>query len=80
MAANDRKTSPASDTAPKESTGAGAEGAAAINRVSGDSRRGQGAEEKGSEPLEGTERIHKPSYGGEGGEPRISSDQRESRR
>ena len=31
----------------------------------------------GSEPLAGREREHKPSYGGEGGSPRTSSDQRE---
>jgi hypothetical protein len=31
----------------------------------------------GSEPLSGREREHKPSYGGEGGSPRTSSDQRE---
>jgi len=31
----------------------------------------------GSEPLTGREREHKPSYGGEGGSPRTSSDQRE---
>ena len=36
----------------------------------------KGTERKGSEPL--TERgQHKGSYGGEGGEPRVSSDQRE---
>ena len=32
---------------------------------------------KGSEPLDGRKSEHKPSYGGEGGAPRTSSDQRE---
>jgi hypothetical protein len=34
---------------------------------------------QGSEPLEGRGSEHKPSYGGEGGKPRTSSDQRENR-
>lgn len=34
----------------------------------------------GSEPLEGRKSEHKPSYGGEGGEPRTSSEQREGQR
>jgi hypothetical protein len=34
-------------------------------------------ERPGSEPLSGREREHKSGYGGEGGEPRTSSDQRE---
>ena len=34
---------------------------------------------RGSEPLEGRGSEHKPSYGGEGGVPRTSSDQREGR-
>ena len=37
----------------------------------------QGSERSGSEPLRGRQSEHKPSYGGEGGEPRTSSDQRE---
>ena len=36
----------------------------------------QGTDRSGSEPLE-RDREHKPSYGGEGGEARTSSDQRE---
>ena len=61
----------------KGPTGIGAEGAAGINAVSGREREEKGATEKGSEPLQETEKIHKPSYGGEGGKPRTSSDQRE---
>ena len=41
--------------------------------------RGQdagGTDRAGSEPL-GRQREHVPSYGGQGGEPRVSSDQRE---
>ena len=38
--------------------------------------RGQG-DRAGSEPLRGRESEHKPSYGGEGGSARTSSDQRE---
>lgn len=38
--------------------------------------RGQG-DRAGSEPLTGRQNEHKGSYGGEGGEPRTSSDQRE---
>ncbi len=45
-----------------------------------DAVTGRGAEgtadRAGSEPLE-RDREHKPSYGGEGGKPRTSSDQRE---
>ena len=37
----------------------------------------QGSDRAGSEPLRGRQSEHKPSYGGEGGEPRTSSDQRE---
>jgi len=36
-----------------------------------------GGASKGSEPLEGRKSEHKPSYGGEGGGPRTSSDERE---
>ena len=50
-----------------ESTGSGTD--------AGGSSRG-GAERLGSEPLS-RDREHKPSYGGEGGAPRTSSDKRE---
>jgi hypothetical protein len=54
--------------------GAGAQGAAA-EAVTG--RGGDGdADRAGSEPLD-RDREHKPSYGGEGGSPRTSSDTRE---
>ena len=46
----------------------------ASDQADGSERKG--ADRKGSEPLERS-RPHKGSYGGEGGEPRVSSDQRE---
>ena len=67
-----------------QSTGAGAEGAQGIH----DSKAQRGTLDQGqrdqsgmsgSEPLEGRGSEHKPSYGGEGGVPRTSSDQREGR-
>ena len=74
-----------------KSTGAGSEAAegmhatdgrsphdksAVTNRATG--REGSGEEERtGSEPMDRT-KEHKGSYGGEGGSPRTSSDQRES--
>jgi hypothetical protein len=58
-------------------TGAGGEAAQGIHDANeGGSPRG-GAPRRGSEPLEGREQEHKGSYGGEGGAPRTSSDQRE---
>ena len=67
-------TTPPADRKP---TGAGAEAARGINTVSGEKREETG-KAKGSEPLsKHTEQVHKPSYGGEGGKPRTSSDQRE---
>lgn len=71
-------------------TGAGSEAAAGIRgagvgklggrsttpRETGRSHRA-GAERAGSEPLIGRDVIHKSGYGGEGGKPRTSSDQRE---
>jgi len=67
-------TTPHAETKP---TGAGAEGARGINTVSGEKREETGRA-KGSEPLGNqTDQVHKPSYGGEGGKPRTSSDQRE---
>ena len=56
------------------------EGADAAGTDGTDAVTGRGAEgsadRAGSEPL-GREREHKPSYGGVGGKPRTSSDQRE---
>ena len=65
-------------------TGMGAEGAQGIHdtqqqRGTLDHEQREQAGMRGSEPLEGREREHKPSYGGEGGRPRTSSDQREGR-
>lgn len=47
------------------------------DRESGRSLRA-GAERSGSEPLLGRTRVHESGYGGKGGEPRTSSDERES--
>ena len=65
-------------------TGMGAEGAQGIHdaqqqRGTLDHEQREQAGMRGSEPLEGRGSEHKPSYGGEGGVPRISSDQRENR-
>ena len=65
-------------------TGMGAEGAQGIHDVKGqrgtlDQEQREQAGMSGSEPLEGRGSEHKPSYGGEGGKPRTSSDQRENR-
>ena len=69
--------------------GAASGGGAAETGMGGEANRGvdgakvergsdeQGSERAGSEPLRGRQSEHKPSYGGEGGEPRTSSDQRE---
>lgn len=54
-------------------TGAGKEAAAGIH---GANDGGSGSR-PGSEPLDDRETEHKPGYGGEGGAPRTSSDQRE---
>jgi hypothetical protein len=70
------------------SLGAGAEAAAGVHATQpgqtgeDDAATGRGteggAERAGSEPLtRDRAREHKPSYGGEGGEPRTSSDTRE---
>ena len=72
-------------------TGAGSEAAEGMHAVGGRDqteksavenaadRQGDGDEgaRSGSEPLEGRKTEHRGSYGGEGGEPRVSSDQRE---
>ena len=72
------------------SLGAGAEAAVGVHAQHGESDEGvqqaqnadarpasaQGTDRSGSEPLE-RDREHKPSYGGEGGAPRTSSDTRE---
>lgn len=77
--------------ADKSPTGMGAEAAEGINdmdthvrgersgldsRVTGRSFRA-GADRSGSEPLANRGWVHESGYGGKGGEPRISSDQRE---
>jgi hypothetical protein len=65
-----------------ESTGMGGEGAQGIHNVQQqrgtlDQDQRQQSGMNGSEPLEGRGSEHKGSYGGEGGTPRVSSDQRE---
>ena len=79
-------------SAGSKSTGAGAEAAEGMHAAEGGqsqhdktalSSKGTGREgasepdRKGSEPME-RNKEHKGSYGGEGGSPRTSSDQRES--
>jgi len=80
-----------SKAAGSKSTGAGAEAAEGMHATKGRSehdksaltskttgREGSAEEDrKASEPMD-RNREHKGSYGGEGGEPRTSSDQRES--
>ena len=66
------------------STGMGAEGAQGIHdakeqRGTLDQEQREQSGMSGSEPLDGRGAEHKPSYGGEGGKPRVSSDQREGR-
>ena len=66
------------------STGAGAEGAKGIEDANDqrgplDREQREQAGMRGSEPLTDRGNEHKPSYGGEGGAPRTSSDQREGR-
>lgn len=65
-ASKSRKTrkSPPTKRGHDAPTGAGSEAAAGIHGA-------------GSEPLVGREVVHKSGYGGEGGRPRTSSDQRE---
>ena len=68
-----------------ESTGMGAEGAQGIHGTQEqrggtlDHEQREQAGMRGSEPLTDRGNEHKPSYGGEGGTPRTSSDQREGR-
>jgi hypothetical protein len=83
-----RRGMTASDRA---STGAGAEAAegihsaeeerppherSAVEHAHGEPGRGEGAGLSGSEPLRHRETEHKSGYGGEQGDPKISSDQR----
>ena len=82
-----RRGMTASDRA---NTGAGAEGAEGIHSAKGRNEkersgvehahgepgRGEGAGLSGSEPLRHRETEHKSGYGGEGAEPKTSSDQR----
>lgn len=67
---------------PERGTGMGAEGAQGVHHAQSTRGTSQESVERsdraGSEPLAGRGREHKPSYGGEGGEPRTSSDQREN--
>jgi hypothetical protein len=75
----------------RASTGAGAEAAegmhssketrdpgerSGVEHAHGEPGRGEGAGLSGSEPLRHRETEHKSGYGGEKGEPKISSDQR----
>lgn len=69
-------------SADADTTGAGSEAAAGIRGAADQVPRSTddgGADDDlpGSEPLEKREQEHKSGYGGEGGEPRVSSDQRE---
>lgn len=71
-------------------TGAGAEAAeglhstkersqqerSGVEHAHGEPGRGEGAGRSGSEPLRHRETEHKSGYGGEGAEPKTSSDQR----
>lgn len=88
----DSKHQPRSST----STGAGAEAAEGLKAVSGQRGGEPGRSDKsvvppakpsaekrnhpGSEPLHERTMEHESGYGGKGGEPRISSDERESTR
>ncbi len=56
-------------------TGSGAEAARGIHEVNKKGSTGSNPK-PGSEPLDERENEHKPGYGGEGGKPRTSSDQR----
>lgn len=58
-----------------DTAGADAAGTTGTDAVTGRGSEGS-ADRAGSEPLD-REREHKGSYGGEGGRPRTSSDQRE---
>ncbi|HEV2641409.1 MAG TPA: hypothetical protein VGT98_01820 [Candidatus Elarobacter sp.] len=60
----------------KSGTGAGSEAARGIQRgIHEQNRKGSG-KKPGSEPLQERETEHESGYGGEGGTPRTSSDQR----
>lgn len=67
----------------KGDTGAGSEAAEGIHGAASPSEGAPGQEgtgkagRPGSEPLHQREHEHRSGYGGEGGEPRTSSDQRE---
>jgi hypothetical protein len=77
-------------TSDRGNTGAGAEGAEGIHSTEprdpqersgvehahGEPGRGEGAGLSGSEPLRHRDAEHKSGYGGEGAEPKTSSDQR----
>jgi hypothetical protein len=63
---------------PERGSGAGAEGAQGVHSRKAEEAAPGTDDRAGSEPLEGRGREHKGSYGGEGGVPRTSSDQREN--
>lgn len=86
--AGDRGVSRGADAVSADkSTGAGAEAAEGVHGLEeqgsgkkpGDHRgkANAGSNDQGSEPLEGRNREHRSGYGGSGGEPVASSDQRE---
>lgn len=50
---------------------------AAASRETGRSKSKSGVDRAGSEPLGRQQQTHKGGYGGEGGKPRTSSDQRQ---
>ena len=77
MQASGGTTGGAANQSERGSTGAGAEGARGIHNRQ-EAKGTEDGDRAGSEPLEGRGREHKPSYGGEGGAPRTSSDQREN--
>ena len=67
-----------SGTPEREGGAVGAEAARGVHGAQAQrGTQGQTADRPGSEPLADRKNEHKPSYGGEGGDPRTSSDQRE---
>jgi hypothetical protein len=70
------KQTSSKQSSPGKTTGAGAEATEGMNAASG-RPEGGAAERDGSEPVSARKTEHKGSYGGEGGAPRTSSDERE---
>ena len=61
----------------RRSTGAGSEATEGINGASSHRGSARGKSDRsGSEPMEGSEQQHVSGYGGAGGVPKTSSDQR----